>query len=47
MEHAKVRVVGNPAVMTTWINGVKVIEFDGQYLRWQRLLQEQVSSTLG
>ena len=44
---AKVRVVGNPALMTTWINGVKVSEFDGNTYEGKGYDKAKVSATLG
>lgn len=44
---ARVRVVGNPAKITTWINGVKVSEFDGATYDGPRYNKEKVQKTLG
>jgi hypothetical protein len=44
---ARVRVVGNPAVMTTWINGVKICEFDGNTYEAKSYDKTKVSETLG
>lgn len=44
---AKVRVVGNPAVITTWINGVKVSEFDGNTFDAKGYDKDNVAKTLG
>jgi hypothetical protein len=44
---ARVRVVGNPAVMTTWINGVKICEFDGNTYEAKNYDKTKVSETLG
>jgi 3-keto-disaccharide hydrolase len=44
---ARVRVVGNPAVMTTWINGVKICEFDGNTYEAKNYDKTKVSDTLG
>lgn len=44
---AKVRVVGNPPRITTWINGVKVSEFDGTTFKHDRYDKEKVKGLLG
>jgi hypothetical protein len=44
---AKVRVVGNPPHITTWINGVKVNEFDGEKFAGPRYDKAKVAETLG
>jgi hypothetical protein len=44
---AKVRVVGNPPHITTWINGVKVTEFDGQTWDGASYDRDKVARTLG
>lgn len=44
---AKVRVVGNPPAITTWINGVKVSEFDGATFDGKGYDKAKVSQTLG
>ncbi len=44
---AKVRVQGNPPHITTWINGVKVNEFDGTKYSGPRYDKEKVAATLG
>ncbi len=44
---AKVRVVGNPAVVTTWINGVKVNEFNGNTFEQARYDKKKVAGLLG
>jgi hypothetical protein len=44
---ARVRVVGNPAVMTTWINGVKICEFDGNIYQAKNYDKTKVSELLG
>ena len=44
---ARVRVVGNPAVITTWINGVKVSEFDGNTFKAPNYDKDKVAETLG
>ena len=44
---ARVLVQGNPAKMTTWINGVKVSEFDGTTFDGPKYDREKVSTTLG
>lgn len=44
---AKVRVVGNPPVVTTWINGVKVNVFDGRTFEHERYDRERVAELLG
>ncbi|MGE0608255.1 MAG: DUF1080 domain-containing protein [Pirellulales bacterium] len=44
---ARVRVVGNPAVVTTWINGQKVSEFDGNSYNGPSYDKSQVAETLG
>ncbi|HEX3659763.1 MAG TPA: DUF1080 domain-containing protein [Pirellulales bacterium] len=44
---ARVRVVGNPAVMTTWINGTKICEFNGNTFKDKRYDKQKVADTLG
>lgn len=44
---AKVRMVGNPPRITTWLNGVKVSEFDGQTFDGPNYDREEVAKTLG
>ncbi|MCC7424897.1 MAG: DUF1080 domain-containing protein [Planctomycetaceae bacterium] len=44
---AKVRVVGNTPHMTTWINDVKINEFDGKTYSGPRYDKEKVAETLG
>lgn len=44
---AKVRVIGNPPVITTWINSVKVSEFDGTTFDGKGYDKAQVAQTLG
>ena len=44
---AKVRVVGDPAKITTWINGVKVSEFDGTTFEQEKYDKENVTKLLG
>lgn len=44
---AKIRVVGNPPVVTTWINGQKVSHFDGNTYDGPGYDKTQVSKTLG
>jgi hypothetical protein len=44
---ARVRVVGNPAVMTTWINGTKICEFNGNTFQDKRYDKQKVADTLG
>ena len=44
---ARVRVVGNPAHMTVWINGTKVCEFDGETYRGKNYDKAKVAETLG
>lgn len=44
---ACVRVEGNPAKMTTWINGQKVSEFDGTTYVGPRYDKQKVAETLG
>lgn len=44
---ARVRVVGNPAVVTTWINGVKVGEFDGNTFEGRGYDKAKVAELLG
>jgi len=44
---AKVRVVGNPPKITTWINGVKVNEFHGETFSGERYDKKKVAQQLG
>jgi hypothetical protein len=44
---AKIRVVGNPPVVTTWINGQKVSHFDGNTYDGEGYDKAHVSQTLG
>jgi hypothetical protein len=44
---AKVRVVGNPPHITTWINNVKINEFDGTTYSGPRYDKAKVAETLG
>ena len=44
---AKVRVVGNPPVITTWINGVKVSVFDGNTFKHPQYDRDKVAKLLG
>ncbi len=44
---ARVRVVGNPPVITTWINGLKVNEFDGTKFEAKNYDKAKVAETLG
>lgn len=44
---ARVRVVGNPPHITTWINGVKVSEFDGASFKQDNYDAEAVAKELG
>jgi hypothetical protein len=44
---AKVRVQGKHPYITTWINGVKVCEFDGEHAKVERYDKAQVAKTLG
>ena len=44
---AKVRVVGNPPKITTWINGVKVNEFDGNTFNGKGYDKKKLVETLG
>jgi len=44
---AKVRVVGNPPKITTWINGVKISEFDGNTFPQKRYRKDKVAQLLG
>ncbi len=44
---ARVRVEGSPAKMTTWINGLKVAEFDGNTYDGPNYDQKKVVDTLG
>lgn len=44
---ARVRVTGNPAVITTWINGAKVSEFDGTKFDGANYDKTKVAETLG
>jgi hypothetical protein len=45
---ARVRVVGNPAHITTWINEVKVIDWDGAtYVEEKKYDKQKVMETLG
>lgn len=44
---AKVRVVGNPAHITTWINDVKVSEFDGDKFNGDNYCGPKVKKLLG
>ena len=44
---ARVRVVGNPPKITTWINGVKVCEFDAARFEHPRYDKQKVQKLLG
>lgn len=44
---ARLRVKGNPPQITTWINGVKVNEFDGDRFSGPRYDKAKVAETLG
>jgi dienelactone hydrolase len=44
---ARVRVIGNPAKITTWLNGVKVSEFDGNTFEHSKYNQRKVAELLG
>lgn len=44
---ARVRVVGNPAVVTTWINATKICEFDGKTFDDKKYDKQKVADTLG
>jgi hypothetical protein len=44
---ARVRVIGNPAKITTWLNGVKVSELDGNTFKHERYDKKKVSALLG
>jgi hypothetical protein len=44
---AKVRMVGSPPKITTWINGVKISEFDGNTFDGPRYDKAKVAETLG
>jgi len=44
---ARVRVVGNPPHITTWINGVKVSEFNGETYDGPRYDKAKIVETLG
>jgi hypothetical protein len=44
---AKVRVESNPAKITTWINGVKVYQFDGTTFEHPRYNKKRVTELLG
>ncbi len=44
---ARVRVEGNPAKVTTWLNGVKVNVFDGTKFKHERYDRQKVSELLG
>jgi hypothetical protein len=44
---ARVRCVGQPAQITTWINGVKVSEFDGTTFQAENYDATKVAETLG
>jgi hypothetical protein len=44
---ARVRVVGSPAKITTWINDLKVSEFDGATFDGPGYKKEEVEKTLG
>lgn len=44
---ARVRVVGNPPKITTWLNGVKVSEFDGKTFDGNGYDREKVNQQLG
>ena len=44
---ARVRVVGNPPAITTWINGLKVNEFDGTKFEAKNYDKAKVAETLG
>ena len=44
---AKVRVEGNPAKITTWINGSKVSEFDGNTFDGKGYDKDGVQKSLG
>ena len=43
----KVRCVGKYLTITTWINGVKICEFNGATLQDDRYDREKVRQTLG
>lgn len=43
----KIRVVGNPAVITTWINGQKISEFDGNTFESPQYDKAKVAELLG
>ena len=43
----KVRIVGNPAHVTTWINGTKISEFDGKTYDGPRYDKQKVADLLG
>jgi hypothetical protein len=44
---ARIRVVGDPPTITTWINGVKISEFDGKQFDGTSYDREKVSQILG
>jgi len=44
---ARVRVVGNPPAITTWINGVKTSEFDGTTFDGKGYDKAKIAQTLG
>lgn len=44
---ARVRVVGNPPHITTWLNDQKICEFDGAKFAADNYNKEQVAATLG
>jgi len=44
---AKVRVVGNPPKITTWINGIKINEFHGETFSGERYDKKKVAQQLG
>jgi len=44
---ARIRVVGTPPKITTWINGVKVSEFDGQTYKGHGYDRDKVNNQLG
>tara|TARA_Y100001934_G_scaffold270006_1_gene354237 strand:- start:1404 stop:3266 length:1863 start_codon:yes stop_codon:yes gene_type:complete len=44
---ARVRVVGNPAKITTWLNGVKVSELDGNTFTHPKYNKRKVAELLG
>ncbi len=44
---ARVRVVGTPPKITTWINGVKVSEFDGQTYQGRGYDRDKVTEQIG